>query len=66
VVSGLTRKGLDSLIIMGAWDYRNRCVFDRLSPCLTSILAFADEERSRWVTAGANDLCSLAVSTAAP
>jgi hypothetical protein len=66
VVSGLTRKGLDSLIIMGAWDYQNRCVFDGLSPCLTSILALADEERSRWETAEAKGLCSLAASPAAP
>jgi hypothetical protein len=49
MVSGLTRKGLDPLTILGAWtiwNHQNRCVFDRLSPCLTSILALADEEKS--------------------
>jgi hypothetical protein len=38
VVSGVTRKGLNSLIILGAWTiwiHRNKCVFDGLSPCLT-------------------------------
>jgi hypothetical protein len=47
VVSGVTRKGLNSLIILGAWTiwiHRNKCVFDGLSPCLTYILAWADEE----------------------
>jgi hypothetical protein len=68
VVSGLTRKGFDSLIILGAWtiwNHRNICVFDGLSPCLISILALADEERSLWETAGAKGLCSLAASPAA-
>ena len=69
MVSGLTRKGLDSLIILGVWtiwNHRNICVFDGLSPCLTSILALADEERSHWEAAGAKGLCSLAASAAAP
>jgi hypothetical protein len=69
VVSGVTRKGLNSLIILGAWTiwiHRNKCVFDGLSPCLTYILAWADEERSRWEAAGAKALCSLAASAAAP
>jgi hypothetical protein len=65
----LPKKGLDSLIIMGAWIiwiHRNRCVFDGMSPSLTSILALADEERSRWETAGAKGICSLAASLAVP
>lgn len=63
----LPKKGLDSLIIMGAWIiwiHQNRCVFDGMSPSPTSILALADEERSRWKTAGAKGLCSLAASLA--
>jgi hypothetical protein len=69
VVSGVTRKGLNSLIIMGAWTiwiHQNKYVFDGLSPCLTYILACADEERSRWEAAGAKVLCSLVASVAAP
>jgi hypothetical protein len=69
VVSGLTRKGLDSLFILGAWiiwTHQNRCVFDGMSPSLTSILALADEERSRWETAGSKGLCSLAAYSAVP
>jgi hypothetical protein len=33
--SGLTKKGLDSLIILGAWmiwNHRNRCVFNGANP----------------------------------
>jgi hypothetical protein len=69
VVSCVTRKDLNSLIILGAWTiwiHRNKCVFDGLSPCLTYILAWVDEERSRWEAAGAKGLCSLAASAAAP
>jgi hypothetical protein len=47
VVSGLTKKGLDSLIILGAWtiwNHRNKCVFDGRTPSLSSILASADEK----------------------
>jgi hypothetical protein len=51
---------------MTIWNHRNRCVFDGLSPCLTSILALADEERNCWEIAGAKGLCSLAASPATP
>jgi hypothetical protein len=59
----LLKKGLDSLIILDAWtiwNHRNKCVFDGRTPSLSSILASADKERSRWETAGAKGLCSLA------
>jgi hypothetical protein len=62
-VNGLTKKGLDSLIILGAWSvwkHRNRCVFDNGSPNLSLILRQADEERSRWEVAGAKGLSFLA------
>jgi hypothetical protein len=47
VISGLTKEGLDSLIILGAWtiwNHRNKCVFNGRTPCLSSILASADEK----------------------
>jgi hypothetical protein len=69
VVSGVTRKCLNSLIILGAWTiwiHQNKCVFDGLSPCLTYILAWADEERSRWEATRAKGLCSLTAFAAAP
>lgn len=65
----LPEKGLDSVIILGAWiiwTHRNRCVFDGVFPSVTSILALVDEDRSRWETAGAKGLCSLAVSSSVP
>jgi hypothetical protein len=42
---GLVRKGLNSLIILGAWTlwkHRNRCVFDGVAPSLVACLFFLE------------------------
>jgi len=62
-VQGMVKKGLNSLIILGAWkiwNLRNRCVFDRETPSLSRILKQADDERSLWELAGAKGLSYLA------
>jgi hypothetical protein len=64
-VNGPVRKGLDSLIILGAWmiwKHRNRCVFDNWTPSLPLILRLADEERRMWELAGAKGLAYMAAS----
>jgi hypothetical protein len=66
IVTGLTKKGLDSLIILGAWSvwkHRNRCVFYNDSPSLSLILRQVDEERCRWEIAGGKGLSFLAAPT---
>jgi hypothetical protein len=55
-VLGLTKKGLNSLIILGAWtlwNHRNKCIFDGCNPSMSLSLRAADEERRRWEVAGA-------------
>jgi hypothetical protein len=61
-VLGLTKKGLNSLIILGAWtlwNHRNKCIFDGCNPSMSLSLRAADEER-RWEVAGAKGLAHLA------
>jgi hypothetical protein len=60
--SGLTRKGLNSLIILGAWviwKHRNRFVFNGASPSMVEALILLEEERHLWMTAGAKGLSHL-------
>jgi hypothetical protein len=67
VVNGLTKKGLDSLIILGAWilwNHRNKCVFDGCSPNVIMSLRAADEERKKWEIVGAKGLFHLAAPLA--
>jgi hypothetical protein len=62
-VQGMVKKGLSSLISLGAWmiwNHRNRCVFDGQTPSLPSILRQADDERRLWELAGAKGLSFLA------
>jgi hypothetical protein len=62
-VQGMVNKGLDSLIIFGAWkiwNHHNRCVFDGDTPNLSLILKQTDDERILWELAGAKYLSYLA------
>jgi hypothetical protein len=46
---GPRKKGLNLLIILGAWilwKHCNRCVFDGTAPSLVAALSQANEERS--------------------
>jgi hypothetical protein len=48
--SDLVRKGINSLIILGAWTlwtHRNRCVFDGAAPSVAGALAVAEDD-SLW------------------
>jgi hypothetical protein len=60
--NGETKKGLNSLIILGAWtlwNHRNRCVFDGVTPSVTKALVAAGEEHRLWCMAGAQGLSFL-------
>ena len=56
------RKGLNSIIILGAWtlwNIRNRCVFDAESPNLARALLLAGEELLYWTLARARGINNL-------
>lgn len=62
-VDSLARKGLKSIIILGAWtlwNHRNRCVFDGDSPNLATALTLAFDDMSLWGIAGARGISYLA------
>ena len=53
------KKGLNSLILLGAWmirKHRNDCIFNAKSPQLSAVLVMADEEIWCWNMAGAKGL----------
>jgi len=57
-VSGQGKKGLNSIIILGAWslwNLRNRCVFDGINPSFPSIVSVINEELLQWSFAGARE-----------
>jgi hypothetical protein len=59
---GQVRKGLNSLIILGAWvlwKHRNDCVFYAESPNIVDVLIQAREERRLWKIAGAKGISLL-------
>jgi hypothetical protein len=63
-VSGEERKGINSLIILGAWciwKHRNRCVFDGINPSAAAILNLARDEAHMWSLAGAKGLAFLSI-----
>jgi len=60
--SGDLRKGLNSLVILGAWSiwrHRNDCVFNGATPNVNLALALAREEAHWWSMAGAKGLSML-------
>jgi hypothetical protein len=63
IIGGAARRGLNSIIILGAWvlwKHRNRCGFDVAAPSLAAALSQAGEDRLMWEVAGARGLSSLA------
>jgi hypothetical protein len=61
-LSGDVQKGLNSLIILGAWyiwKHRNNCLFDGASPRVVSILSMARDEAQLWTLAGGKGHASL-------
>ncbi|GJN35167.1 hypothetical protein PR202_gb23914 [Eleusine coracana subsp. coracana] len=55
------RKGLNSLIILGAWTlwkHRNSCVYEGVRPCIQLIMREFNSERQLWHLAGP-DRCRL-------
>jgi hypothetical protein len=57
-----TKKGLNSLIILGAWmlwRLQNDCVFNRTAPRIVATLCMVGEEVVLWGTAGAKGLALL-------
>jgi hypothetical protein len=56
---GSRNKGLNLLIILGAWilwKHRNRCMFNGAAPSLAAAITQADVERSVWEMAGAKGI----------
>jgi len=61
-VSGQGQKGLNSIIILGAWslwNHRNHCVFDGINPSLSSIISVINEKLLQWSFAGARGVSFL-------
>ena len=59
------RKGINSLIILGAWmiwKQRNDCVFNEVSTNVQRILTHIEEEAHLWCLAGARELARLPVA----
>jgi len=62
-VVGVLRKGLNFLVILGAWSiwrHRNNCVFNGSSHVAAAI-SLASEEAHLWSLAGARGLTLLAI-----
>lgn len=61
-VSGQGRKGLNSIIILGAWtlwNHWNFCVFDGANPSLSTIVLVITRELLQWSLAGARGVSFL-------
>ena len=61
-VAGQAKKGLNSIIILGAWNlwyHRNSCVFDGTSPSIASVIATTLEDLHLWSMAGARGVSYL-------
>jgi hypothetical protein len=61
-LQGPSKKGLNSLIILGAWilwKHRNRCVFYGIAPNMVAAMLQPDEERKVWELAIARGISHL-------
>jgi hypothetical protein len=61
-ISGIAQKGINSLIILGAWTlwkHRNRSIFDRFPPNMGAAISQFSQELEMWILAGARDLSLL-------
>ena len=60
--SGQVKKGVNSIIILGAWlvwKHRNYCVFDGGSPDLSRVISSFREAAQQWFVAGAQGVSYL-------
>ncbi|GJN26425.1 hypothetical protein PR202_gb14353 [Eleusine coracana subsp. coracana] len=56
------KRGVNSLIILGAWviwKHRNACVFYGAAPSVIMLMREFKDEHSLWCTAGARKLLAL-------
>jgi len=61
-VAGQAKKGLNSIIILGAWNlwnHCNSCVFYGALPSITNIMATTHEDLHLWSIAGARGVSNL-------
>jgi len=61
-VSGQVLNGLNSIIILGAWNlwnHHNRCVFDGASPSISNIISTTLEDLQQWSLAVARGISFL-------
>jgi len=61
-VTGQVLNGLNSIIILGAWNlwnHRNRCVFDGASPSISNIISSTCVDMHQWSMAGAKGVSYL-------
>ena len=60
--SGQVKKGVNSIIILGAWlvwKHRNYCIFDGGTPALARVISEFREEAQLWSIAGARGVSYL-------
>jgi len=59
------KRGVNSLIILGAWllwNHRNACVFEGVTPSVSAIMCAFKDEHSLWCLAGAKKLQGLGLA----